>query len=290
MVDLHTHSTASDGTVSPDRIPAIAVSEGVSAVALTDHDTVAGIPAFLNAATEFPQLQAIPGVELSADYSGKEVHIVGLFVDHENPELLAFLQRQRESRLRRNDEMKRKLTSLGYPMSWDEPEFTAFSDSSSIGRPHFARVLCRKYGFADTREVFARLLGKNKPAYVRRIAPDPVSAVAAIRAAGGISVWAHPVYRQKNEWSFARRFCKKFKPLGLDAIECYYSLFGPPETAMLSEIAANCGLFRSGGSDFHGENTPDIRIGAGMGKMDIPDEVASELTALYHSRISENHL
>ncbi len=277
MIDLHTHSRASDGTVPPGELPRLAVEAGLSALALTDHDTVAGIDEFLAAAANYPQLTAIPGVELSTNYSGKEIHLVGLFIDHRHPALLNFLELQRQERARRNEEIRLKLISLGFPMTWEEPEFSAFSDTSSIGRPHFAQVLCRKFGVPDTQEAFRRWLGHGRPAYVRRRTPDPVKAINVIHEAGGLAVWAHPVYRQKDERAFARRFCRKFAALGLDAVESYYSMFGVRETEMMREIAAETHLGQSGGSDFHGDNHAEVKLGVGMGGLRVPDELLAEL-------------
>ena len=284
MIDLHTHSLASDGTISPGELPQLAAESGLSAVALTDHDTVAGIAEFLSAGEKTSQLAVIPGVELSTNYSGKEIHIIGLFIDHKNETLLNFLELQRQERARRNEEIRRKLTFLGYPVSWSEPEFAAFSDTSSIGRPHFARVLCRKFGIPDKQQAFQQLLGQGRPAYVRRRNPDPVKAIAAIHAAGGLAVWAHPVSRNSGEWAFVRRFCRKFAALGLDAMECYYSAFGPEETKNLLEIARQAGLGVSGGSDFHGDNSRDIALGRGTGTLAIPDEVCFDLVRRHREK------
>ncbi|MCQ2379074.1 MAG: PHP domain-containing protein [Victivallaceae bacterium] len=261
MIDLHTHSRASDGTTPPEMLPALAAGAGLHAVALTDHDTTTGIAAFCDAAKEFPSLTAISGVEISTEYAAKEIHLVGLFIDPENKTLFDFLARQRVERIRRNEMIFRKLASLGYPVPENAPEFSRFSDASSLGRPHFAAALCRLYDFSDMQEVFRKLLGHGRPAYVRRKLPDPAEAIAAIHASGGVAVWAHPVYRQRNEWALVRRFCKKFVPKGLDALECFYSLFGPPETEMLTSIAHDFGIARSGGSDFHGENSNVRRNG-----------------------------
>ena len=278
MIDLHTHSAASDGTVSPEKIPELAVETGLHAVALTDHDTISGIAPFLEAAKKHPFLRAVPGVELSTDYAGREIHVVGLFIDPENAALLEFLAEQRAERIRRNERMLKKLASLGYPLPGDAPEFIRFFDASAIGRPHFAAALRRLYGFSDLQEVFRKLLGRGRPAYVRRKTPDPVRAIEVIHAAHGVAVWAHPVYRQKDESSFVRRFCKKFAPLGLDALECFYSLFGPGETELLTRIAREFQLARSGGSDFHGEHST-AKLGTGMGKLSVPDDLLEELAA-----------
>jgi len=278
VIDLHTHSCASDGTVAPEKLPELAAAINLSAVALTDHDTVAGIDGFLTAAKHFPQLVAVPGVELSTNFSSKEIHIVGLFIDHRNEALLDFLAAQRAERCRRNEMIFLKLKSLGYPLAMDEPEFARFSDASSIGRPHFAAALCRRYGFADSQEVFHKLLGHNRPAYVRRKTPEPAAAIEVIHAAHGVAVWAHPVYRQRNESAFVRRFCRRFAPLGLDALECYYSLFGPPETQMLLQAAHDFNLSASGGSDFHGDHS-SAQLGVGMGGLSVPDELLDTLIA-----------
>ncbi len=281
MIDLHTHSCVSDGTLPPEKIPELAAAMSLAAIALTDHDTVIGIDAFCEAAKRYPDLVAVPGVEISTDYSGKEIHIVGLFIDSHNEILLKFLSHQREERCRRNEMIFRKLSSLGYPLGADEPEFARFSDASSIGRPHFAAALCRLYGFADMQEVFRKLLGHGRPAYVRRKTPDPSAAIEVIHAAHGVAVWAHPVYRQRNESAFVRRFCKKFAPLGLDALECYYSLFGPPETQMLLQAAQDFNLGISGGSDFHGEHST-AQLGTGMGGLAVPDDALATLIARKH--------
>lgn len=269
IIDLHTHSTASDGSNAPEDIPALAVEQGVAAVALTDHDTVSGINAFLEAAGSYPQLTAIPGVELAALYGAREIHIVGLFLDHTSPEFNDFLARQREVRRRRNEEIRVKLNILGYPASWDEEEFSG-RDPSSIGRPHFAAFLCRKYGFSGPQEVFKKLIGNSCPAYVPRKLPVCQEAIAAIHSAGGVAVWAHPIYRDKNESRFLRRVAKHLTAAGLDGIEGYYSLFSSNETKMVLECAGNNGLAVSGGSDYHGANSSGIRLGVGMGGLRVP--------------------
>ena len=274
-IDLHVHSTASDGSVPPEKIPEMAVSANLCAVALTDHDTVAGIAAFLAAARAFPQLEAIAGVELAAQYSSREIHFTGLFIDPEAPALQDFLKRQRQERLERADGIRRRLSSLGYPLT--DEEIAEAGGGEVTGRPHFARALQKKYSFSSMTEVFDKLLKRGCPAYIPRKLPPPHAVIEAIHAAGGVAVWAHPVYRQRNERSWVRRIMKKFAPLGLDAAESYYSLFGPAETELITELAAEYGLALSGGSDFHGENTPRIALGSGAGKMFVPAHLLQEL-------------
>ena len=277
MIDLHVHSTASDGVTPPDELPKLASAVGLAAVALTDHDTVAGVADFLRAAEAFPNLTAIPGVELSTQYCSREMHIVGLFVDPGNAEFQAYLAVQRRERAERAERMRARLTSLGYPITPEELRDVCGNDCP--GRPHFAEILVRKFGFADLPTVFAKLLKNGAPGYVPRALPPPVAAIRAIHAAGGVAVWAHPVYRERNEHAFARRILRKFSEpeIGLDAVEGYYSLFGPNETGMILGLAAEYGVAVSGGSDWHGRPDQGIRLGTGAGKMRVPDDLLPEL-------------
>ena len=270
-IDLHTHSCFSDGTCTPAEILALAAENALGAVALTDHDTTDGIPEFLESARNFPQLQAIPGVELSTRYGARELHIVGLFIDHTDPVLQEYLAQERARRIKRNRDMKVKLALLGYPLNDDEPAFTAAGGmGANLGRPHFAQALMEKYNFPDLRSVFDKLLGNNKAAYIPRETSSPREALSDIHAAGGLAVWAHPVYRDRNERAYVRRVARKLSALGLDGIEGYYSLFGPPETQLVTEVAEQFELVLSGGSDFHGEHSPNISIGCGAGKLNVP--------------------
>ena len=267
-IDLHAHSTASDGTDAPARIVALAAELGLRAVALTDHDTVSGVAEFLEAGRDFPEVKTIAGVEVSCSYSCREIHLVGLFVDPESPGLNDFLRIQRAERLRRNEELRLKLKSLGFPLESDEPEFLV-PDPGNLGRPHFARALVRRYGFSSMAAVFEKLLGRSRPAFVPRRLPDPAQAISAIHDSGGIAVWAHPIYRDRNERSWLRRGLRRLSTLGLDAVEGYYSLFGPNETALVCESAEQYGVAVSGGSDYHGDNSV-IALGSGAGGLRVP--------------------
>ena len=280
-IDLHTHSTASDGSDAPEKIPETAAEAGLRAVALTDHDTVAGIPAFLEAGKRFPLLECIPGVELAALYGSRELHIVGLFIDHSSPALAGYLAKQREMRRRRNEDIRARLNILGYSTSWSDEAF-AGRDPSTVGRPHFARHLCLAHHFTDSRQAFDKLLGRSRPAYVPRKLPEYQKAIAAIHASGGLAVWAHPIYRERNEGGWLRRVARHLKAAGLDGIEGYYSMFSPVETALVMETAQNNDLVLSGGSDWHGENSPDIQMGSGMGGLRVPAEL---LTALKERKL-----
>ncbi len=284
MIDLHVHSTASDGRTPPGELPGIAVQIGLSAVALTDHDSVSGIPEFMAAARAFPQLEAIPGVELSTQYCSREMHIVGLWVEPEEPDFQEYLAAQRRERADRAEKLRAKLTALGYPVS--QEELYDVCGNESPGRPHFAEILVKKFGIPDFQTAFAKFLKNGAPGYVPRQLPPPVAAIRAIHGAGGIAVWTHPVYRERNEHAFARRIIRKFSApeTGLDAVEGYYSLFGPNETGMILGLAADYGLAVSGGSDFHGREEQGIFLGIGAGKLKVPDELLKGLKMRLESR------
>lgn len=274
-IDLHTHSTASDGTDAPARVLALAAELGLKAVALTDHDTVAGLAEFLDAGEKHHGIEAVPGVEISCSYSCREIHLVGLFVDHRSAELMRFLEQRREARVQRNRAMMEKLRTLGFELSWNDPEFAA-GETGNIGRPHFARALMRRYGFSSMAAVFEKLLGHSRPAFVPRQLPNPAQAIEAVHAAGGIAVWAHPIYRDRAERAWLKRGLRKFTEWGLDAVEGYYSLFGQNETALVTDLAAVYGVALSGGSDYHGDNST-VALGTGAGGLRVPAGLLTEL-------------
>ena len=277
-IDLHTHSTASDGTATPAEVFHIARELQLAAVALTDHDTLGGLNEFMDASRNHPECEAICGVELACSFMSREIHIVGLFIDPHSPELNAFIENARIERMRRNRDLLVKLDLLGYKLDPEMPEFSGLP-LDGIGRPHFAAALVNRFGFTHPRQVFEKLLGKNRPAYIPRRLPDPAGAIAAIHSAGGVAVWAHPVYRERNESAWLRRVAKHLAHAGLDGIEGYYSMFSPVETALVTEIAGINDLAISGGSDYHGENSPDISMGSGMGGLRVPAELLTGLKA-----------
>ena len=274
-VDLHVHSTASDGTVPPGELPALAAECHLSALALTDHDTVAGVTQFLTRRAEFPELELIAGVELSSRYAAREIHLVGLFLDCNHPELAEFLESMRRERRRRADLLCERLAALHYPLSEEDLRLAGAADTP--GRPHFARALVNRYHFSGNLEVFERLLKRGAPAYVPRLLPDPGEALRAIKAAGGVAVWAHPIRNHAGEGAFARRVLERLIPLGLDGVEAYYTDFTPWQTACMLELAADFHLAVSGGSDFHGANHPHVDIGSGRGDLSVPDETLIRL-------------
>ena len=274
-LDLHTHSTCSDGTDSPAVLIQKAAAIGLSGVALTDHDTAKGIDEFMAAAEEYPTLTAIPGVEISSRYQTRELHILGLFIDPDNRTFKQFLLNARDERLLRAEAISIKLKALGYPVDLDA--MLAGPQGDSIGRPHFATKLRDDYEFSSLGEVFDQLLRRGAPAYVPRHLPDPFAGIEAIHAAGGIASWAHPIYRAYRERSWARQVLKRLVPAGLDAVEGYYSAFTPSQSEIMTSLASEFGIGVSGGSDYHGTCHENIELGSGAGDLRVPGTLLEDL-------------
>ena len=274
-IDLHMHSTASDGTFPPAQVAEMAAAAGLAAAALTDHDTTDGIDEFMAAGRAHPEMLTIPGIEISTLFDGREVHIVGLFIDHHNLGLIKFIQRIQGERHDRNLKLVEKLGLAGYSVSLDEVE--AISGGKIIGRPHFAQVIKEKYGFNTLQDVFENCLKRGTPGFHPRVLPQPAEAINAIHAAGGVTIWAHPVYRHQNERSWLRRVLRKLAPEGLDAVEAYYSKFDASQTKVVIELAKEFNLALAGGSDFHGENSPGVTPGDGFGGLEVPENLLPPL-------------
>lgn len=275
IIDLHTHSTYSDGTDTPIELIRAASAKGLSALALTDHDTVAGIPEFLDAGKTYPALPAVPGVEISTLHFRREIHILGLFIDHTQPELQDFLNDIQSKRRRRNELMASKLTSLGYDT--DIETIRELAQGEIVGRPHFASHLLKNYDFDDFQDIFDKLLKRGAPAFVPRSLPSPMRAIEVIHNAGGIAVWAHPIYRKSKERAWCRKILKELVPAGLDAIEAYYTQFNEQQTKIIKELAAEFNIALAGGSDYHGSHHPDISLGTGYGELRVPADIFPEL-------------
>ena len=275
-IDLHVHSVCSDGTVPPRELPELARIAGLSAIALTDHDTTDGIREFLSCQEKYPEIELIAGVELSSRLGAKEIHIVGLFIDPENDYLQDFMYKMRQDRISRAKAMQEKLATLGYEIT-DEDLAAVGMQQDVPGRPHFAMVLVKKYNFPDTRTVFDRLLKNGCSGYVPRNLPPPDEAIKAVKAAGGTAVWAHPFHSRRNENNFIARTIRELKIAGLDALEAYYSEYNSTKTATALRMAAEYHLACSGGSDFHGDVHPDTHLGCGKGDLVVPDEILTDL-------------
>ena len=277
MIDLHLHSTASDGTLSPAALARLAAASGLTAAALTDHDTTAGLGEFLAAAAETPGLRAVPGVELSCSWYSGSMHILGLFINPRCPELAALLGEVRTSRDRRNDAILARLRHLGLHL----PEGAVHADAADpvIGRPHIARALVEHGHCRDLPDAFERFLGTGRPACIRRHLPLPETMIRIIHAAGGIAVWAHPLAQLRNSGAKLRQTARVLQNHGLDGMETYYSDYRPEETVLARGIAQQLGLLECGGSDFHGAHSPGIQPGTGRGTLAVPDAILDALEA-----------
>ncbi|MFZ5975616.1 MAG: PHP domain-containing protein [Bacillota bacterium] len=255
-IDLHTHTTASDGSLTPPELVDRALSLGFSAIAITDHDTVSGVlPACVHA--EKTPLTVIPGVEMGAQYTG-EMHILGLGVDSQEPVFLSALAQLRDARKERNRRMVEKLQGLGLPVSW--ADIAAGHEESVIGRAHMAHALIQNGVVPNLAQAFEKYLGEGKKAYVERMRFTPSQTIDLIHQAGGLSVLAHPVQLELDEPALYA-VCKALKDRGLWGIEAYHPMHSNSETAAYCRLARRLGLMITGGSDFHGLNKPDVELG-----------------------------
>lgn len=275
MIDLHMHSTFSDGSLTPEELLKEAASQGLSAIALTDHDTTGGLSRFVKAAGGGP-VRAITGVEISADFKPGTMHMLGYFIEPENAEFEARLRWIREGREMRNAEILEKLQKLGMKIAWDEVKAHAGEDV--VGRPHFAQVMLEKGYVANKDEAFDRFLGKGKPAYAERRRLSALDSVAMIVAAGGVPVIAHPFTLGISDAEL-RKLLGELHEAGLQGVEVYYSEHAAPMVDKYGKLAGELGLVATGGSDFHGAMAPGIRMGRGFGNLQVPDEVVPALEA-----------
>jgi 3',5'-nucleoside bisphosphate phosphatase len=275
-VDLHTHSTYSDGLLSPAMLVEEAASRGVRILALTDHDTVAGIEE-ARVAGERLGMEIIPGVELSAALpSGGEVHLLGYFVDVEDPVLLAQLAGYALARAERMERMVERLSRIGAPVALERVREIA--GHGTMGRPHLGRALVEAGYAEDLSDAFARYIGGGKPAFVPRPRVDPRDAIAMVRAAGGVPVLAHPFSARGVE-----SVLDSLVPAGLAGMEVDYGEYDPEDREILRQIASRRGLIGTGGSDYHG---PDGRSAREIGS--APVSLAA-VTALRSARPPRPH-
>jgi len=274
MIDLHLHSTASDGTCSPEELIAEAAALGLSAVALVDHDTLSGLAAFMHAGAH-ADLTPIPGVELSCSWHDGNLHIVGLFVDPDNLRLQELLTRVRADRDDRNRKIVEALNKLGVEL--DLSEVLAYSKGETVGRPHIAAALVGRGVCSDVRQAFDSFLRRGKPAFVSRYLPMPEESIRMIHDAGGVAVWAHPLAFSRKSRGRVRAMANQLKQAGLDALETLYPDHKPDQRRAAQILADELGLLASGGTDYHGENSPGVRMGVGYGDLEVPDELLSPL-------------
>jgi 3',5'-nucleoside bisphosphate phosphatase len=269
-VDLHVHSTASDGKYAPEEIVRKAAALGLRYIALTDHDSVDGIGPALKATQTFPRLHFIPGVEISTDVPEGEIHILGYFIDYESKELADTLKRFRTSREGRGRGMVARLGELGIKIDWRRVQEIA--GDGAIGRPHIAQAMLEKGYITSFEEAFDKYIGHGGPAYVEREKMTPEEAVALVIHSGGLPVLAHPfTVKGPEKWVAA------LKAAGLVGIEAYYKDNTPEDTEATLKMAKKYGLIVTGGSDYHGiEDSHEVALGG----VDVPLKAAERLIAL----------
>lgn len=269
-VDLHIHTTASDGRFSPEVVVRKSARLGLNTIALADHDSIDGIAPALQAAREFPRLTIIPGVEISTDTSGGEVHILGYFIDYTDSKLKAALERFRHSRRTRAQGMIIKLGNLGIDIKWQRVQEIA--GDGSIGRPHIAQAMLEKGYITSFKEAFTRYLGYGGPAYVERDKMTPEEAVKLVLQANGLPVLAHPLTIDDSEAMII-----KLKSAGLVGIEAYYKDYTAGEIRNLVNLADKYNLIATGGTDYHGlDDGSEVMIGGA----EVPVESVERLMAL----------
>ncbi len=272
-IDLHLHTTHSDGSRTPADVVKLAHGAGVSALAITDHDITTGIPEAMAAGQELG-IEIIPGIEISSRHGESELHVLGYFLKWQDPQLNERLMTLRESRHRRNPKIVELLQAAGIDITYDEVRAVAGSDS--VGRPHIARVLMDKKVVTSAKEAFDRFLAEGKPAYVPRDLPSPVDAIRWIREAGGLAVLAHPTWVKTVEGTLTD-LARQLKEQGLAGVEVHYSTHTPRQTRDYLSLAKTLGLLVTGGSDFHGLTKPDIEVGTGKGSLHVPDHLLPKL-------------
>ena len=269
MIDLHVHSTASDGTCSPSELVSLAKAAGLSAFALTDHDSIDGIEEALAAGRELG-MEVIPGVELSCNYNEEEIHMVGLYIDYKSEEFVEHLRNFQDLRDNRNIKMAERLQEEGFDIT-AKALHEMFPDAV-LTRAHVAKYLVATGQVKELSIVFDKYIGNGCKCFVDRPKVHPAEAVAMIHKIGGIAILAHPCLCKMSR-NDVYAMIEELVEAGLDGIEAIYSCNMGSDEKDFTEIAKKHGLLISGGSDFHGSNKPYIKLGVGKGNMMVPDEV-----------------
>lgn len=266
-VDLHTHSTASDGTFTPRELIRLAAEKRLRAIALTDHDCLDGLPEAMEEAQGLG-IELIPGVEISAEFSEGTMHILGFFVEWRDGAFRERLERLQAARRERNPKIVQNLRDQGLDITLEE--VAAASGGGLVGRPHFAKVLVRKGYVSSTQEAFERYLKKGAPGYAEKFRFGPEESIRMIHEAGGAAVLAHPFTLSKDAPAKIEAAVRDLAAAGLDGIEVYYGTYSNDQIREYRKLAEQYGLLHSGGSDFHGAYKPGLDLGVGYGDLKIP--------------------
>jgi predicted metal-dependent phosphoesterase TrpH len=276
-VDLHLHTTASDGVMRPSDIVRYAKTKGLQAIAITDHDTIEGLEEGLKEGERL-NFEVIPGVEISAEYPKGSMHILGYFLDIYNPLLNERLKYLQKARAERNPKIVERLNSLGLKLDYEE--VVKASGGGQIGRPHFAQVLVEKGYVKNFQEAFERFLKKGAPAYVEKLRFTPGEALHFIHEANGVAVLAHPNTLSIQAYNELEELILKLIDMGLKGLEVYYPEHSFLEVAQYKALAERHGLQITGGTDFHGIEGNDLEIGIGRGDMRLPYSMVEGLKAI----------
>ena len=245
LVDLHLHTTASDGRLSPTELIRLVASKDVKVVSVSDHDTTEGLAEVSRAMEEFPDMRLIPGIELSTDIPGDELHMLGYFMQYDDPEFQQALRRFRAGRVDRAKSMVEKLASFGLEVEWERVQ--AIAGDGSVGRPHIALALVERGYFKEPKEPFFEFLGRNGLAYVEREKMTPSEGVELLARVGGVPVLAHPAQLQDLDQKV-----EELKAAGLRGMEVHYAMYSPETVDYLLSVAHRHDLIPCGGSDYHG--------------------------------------
>jgi predicted metal-dependent phosphoesterase TrpH len=268
--DLHLHTTASDGRLTPYELVRRAAELELDVIAITDHDSVEGIQPALEEAKNYPRLMVIPGVEINTDVPKGEVHILGYFINYRDPEFNRALEELRNSRYERGKRMVARLSEMNIKVNWDR--VVELAGNGSVGRPHVAQAMLEQGFVSSLKEAFDNYIGRNCPAYVERKKLTPQEAVKLVLDAEGFPFLAHPAEIESLE-----QFVLKLKKAGIVGIEIYYNGYDSSIIAQLEKLAKRHDLISSGGSDFHGI---DDCIGTSMGSVDVPRDSVEKLIQL----------
>lgn len=272
-VDLHVHSNRSDGSVSPANLVSLALEKNLAAFALTDHDTTDGIDEAVLAAKN-NDLEVIPGIELSTEYLGRDIHIVGLYIDHKSDAFQEYLKEFQNSRDIRNQKMCQKLQECGIDVKYDE--LTTEYPGSVLTRAHYARFMLKKGYVKSLPEAFDRYIGDHAPCFLPREKITPEKGIDLILRSGGVPILAHPILYHMSD-AHLEELVAKLKKAGLIGIEAVYSTYHAGEERQIRALANKYDLLLSGGSDFHGKAKPGLELGTGYGKLFVPYEFLEKI-------------
>jgi len=273
-VDLHTHSSASDGSHAPAQLVSLAIQAGLSALALTDHDTTDGLAPFIETGERLG-LEVVPGLEVSTDFCPGAMHILGYYVDPGDSGLQSMLRRLQRSRAQRGPQIADRLRMAGLELDYDE--VLAEAGDAAVGKPHFAAVLVRTGNAKSMDEAFERFLRRGRPGYVEREKIGPARCIALIRVAGGIPVLAHPHYLETEDPGHLEKLVLDLVGHGLQGIEAFYPDHTLDEVERYKSLARRHRLLVTGGSDFHGDAKPEARLGVGPGGIHFSYELFEAL-------------